>query len=52
LPWSDLFANRGRLLASAARGNVDYGMREELNRIRTALRDAGLKPFYLHSKPR
>ncbi len=45
LPWSDLFATRARLLAGAARGNVDDAMREELNRIRTALRDAGLKPF-------
>lgn len=27
LPWSDLFATRGRLLAGAARGNVDDAMR-------------------------
>ena len=33
------------LPAGAAQGNVDDVMREELNRIRTALRDAGLKPF-------
>ena len=45
LPWSDLFATRGRLLAGAARGNVDDGMREDLIRIRSALRDAGLKAF-------
>jgi hypothetical protein len=45
LPWSDLFAARGRLLAGAAQANVDDVMREELNRVRTALREAGLKPF-------
>ena len=45
LPWSDLFATRGHLLAGAARGNVDDGMREDLIRIRGALRDAGLKAF-------
>jgi tetratricopeptide (TPR) repeat protein len=45
LPWSDLFAARGRLLAGAAQPNVDDVMREELNRVRTALREAGLKPF-------
>ena len=36
---------RGYLLASAARGNVDDGIREELVRIRNALRDAGLRAF-------
>ena len=33
LPWSDLFAARGRLLAGAARGNLDDGSREELVRV-------------------
>ncbi|HEV3190571.1 MAG TPA: AAA family ATPase, partial [Polyangiaceae bacterium] len=47
LPWSDLFAARGRLLAHAARGKVDNRMREDLVRIRTAFRDAGLKAFLL-----
>src|SRR6266478_2339267 len=45
LPWSDLFATRGRLLAGAAQGSVDDGMRDELVRIRTTLRDAGLRAF-------
>jgi tetratricopeptide (TPR) repeat protein len=45
LPWSNLFATRGRLLAGAACGNLDHGTREELSRIQTALRDAGLKAF-------
>jgi hypothetical protein len=42
LPWSDLFAARGRLLAGVARGNLDDGMREDLVRIQTALHNAGL----------
>ena len=45
LPWSDLFAARGRLLAGAARGNLDDGRREGLVRIQTALHNAGLRAF-------
>jgi hypothetical protein len=45
LPWSNLFAMPGRLLAGAARGNVNDGGREDLVRIRTALHDAGLRAF-------
>ena len=41
-PWSDLFVERGRLLAGAARGNLEDGRREELVRIQTALHKAGL----------
>ena len=41
----DLFAARGRLLAGAARGNLDDGRREDLVRIRTALHNAGLMAF-------
>ena len=41
LPWSDLFAARGRLLA----GNLDDGRREDLVRIRSALHNAGLMAF-------
>lgn len=44
LPWSNLFAIRGRLLAGA-RDNIDDGKREDLIRIRTALHDAGLRAF-------
>ena len=42
LPWSDLFAARGRLLAGAARGTLDDGRREDLVCIQTALHNAGL----------
>ena len=45
LPWSNLFAIRGRVLAGAVRGNVVDSRREDLVRIRTALHDAGLKAF-------
>jgi class 3 adenylate cyclase/tetratricopeptide (TPR) repeat protein len=45
LPWSILFAARGRVLASIPRGNIDDGGREELVRIRTALHDVGLRAF-------
>jgi tetratricopeptide (TPR) repeat protein len=45
LPWAELFVARGRLLAGAARGEVDDGRRADLVRIRTALHDAGLKAF-------
>ena len=44
-PGSDLFATRGRLLAGAARCNLDDGRREHLIRIRTALHNAGLMAF-------
>jgi hypothetical protein len=42
LPWSDLFAARGRLLADAARGNLDDDRREDLVRVQIALHNAGL----------
>jgi hypothetical protein len=45
LPWAELFVARGRLLAGAARGDVDAGRRADLVRVRTALHDAGLKAF-------
>jgi class 3 adenylate cyclase/tetratricopeptide (TPR) repeat protein len=40
LPWSELFSARGRALARAAQG---VAKEDELNRIRTALVDTGLK---------
>jgi class 3 adenylate cyclase/tetratricopeptide (TPR) repeat protein len=45
LPWSELFAARGRLLAAALGGNTDDGTRNELVRVRAALGNAGLKVF-------
>jgi class 3 adenylate cyclase/tetratricopeptide (TPR) repeat protein len=45
LPWSDLFASRGRILAAALQGNVDDGLRQNLIRVQTALREVGLRAF-------
>jgi class 3 adenylate cyclase/tetratricopeptide (TPR) repeat protein len=44
LPWSDLFAKRGRFLAKALQG-VDEEVRAELAGIRSSFERAGLKPF-------
>ena len=44
LPWSTLFAARGRCLASALRGDIDEGLRDALTRIRSELLSAGFKP--------
>jgi hypothetical protein len=44
LPWSDLFAKRGRLLGRALQG-VDEDIRVELTGVRSSLERAGLKPF-------
>ena len=44
LPWSDLFAKRGRLLARALQG-IDEDIRAELTDIRSSLERAGFKPF-------
>ena len=44
LPWSDLFAKRGRFLARALQA-VDKNVRTELAGIRSSLKHAGLKPF-------
>jgi len=43
LPWSDLFAARGRALAGALQD--DRGGHEELTRVRAALQAAGMKAF-------
>ena len=45
LPWSTLFAARGRCLASALRGDIDEGLRDALTRIRSELLSAGFKPY-------
>ena len=45
LPWSTLFAARGRALAGALRGPIDEGLRDELTRIRSELSSAGFKPY-------
>jgi tetratricopeptide (TPR) repeat protein len=45
LPWSELFAARGRALAGALQGCTDDAARCELARVRAALVDAGLKAF-------
>jgi class 3 adenylate cyclase len=45
LPWSDLFASRGRALVNSMRRGSCDGTREELVRIRAALLSAGFIPF-------
>ena len=47
LPWADLFAARGRILAKALQG-VDDRVRRELMHVRSSLESAGAKPF-LHA---
>jgi hypothetical protein len=44
LPWSDLFAKRGRLVARAITG-IDGDVRAELTNLRSSLERAGSKPF-------
>jgi hypothetical protein len=44
LPWSDLFAKRGRLLARALQG-IDEDIRAELTGMRSSLERAPFKPF-------
>ena len=44
LPWSDLFAKRGRLLAEALQG-IDEDIRAELTGVRSSLEGAGFRPF-------
>ena len=45
LPWSTLFAARGRLLAGALRKPIDEGLRDALTRMRSELSNAGFKPY-------
>jgi hypothetical protein len=45
LPWSDLFARRGRALVNSLRRGSCDGAREELVRIRAALLSTGFNAF-------
>ena len=45
LPWSSLFAARGRCLANASRGEIADPLLDQLKRIRAELVSAGFKPF-------
>jgi tetratricopeptide (TPR) repeat protein len=45
LPWSSLFAARGRSLASPLRGEIDDGLLDQLKRIRAELMSAGFTAF-------
>jgi class 3 adenylate cyclase/tetratricopeptide (TPR) repeat protein len=45
LPWSTLFAARGRCLAAVLRGDFRDGLFEDLKRVRAELVSAGFKPF-------
>jgi hypothetical protein len=45
LPWSELFAARGRALVRVLQGQADGAVHSELARVRTALLDCGLRAF-------
>jgi tetratricopeptide (TPR) repeat protein len=45
LPWSTLFAARGRCLAAVVQGEVCDELFGDLNRVRAELASAGFKPF-------
>jgi hypothetical protein len=45
LPWADLFAARGRVLAAAMQDRHDEGLQLSLERVRDALADAGFRSF-------
>jgi tetratricopeptide (TPR) repeat protein len=45
LPWSELFVARGRALVRARQDDADDDARRDLERIRAALVDAGLRAF-------
>ena len=46
LPWSDLFAKRGRILAEALQGTSE-NCRAKLADVRSSLERVGFKPFLL-----
>jgi hypothetical protein len=45
LPWSTLFAERGRCLAAVVQGEHRDELFGDLNRVRAKLVSAGFKPF-------
>ncbi|TKC88781.1 tetratricopeptide repeat protein [Trinickia terrae] len=45
LPWADLFAARGRVLARFMQGQADEAARRELERVRVALTEAGFAGY-------
>lgn len=45
LPWAEIFAARGRALATALRGPANGPQQSELRRVRTVLMSAGLGAF-------
>jgi hypothetical protein len=45
LPWSRVFAARGRCFAAVVRGDFRDGLFEDLKRVRAELVSAGFKPF-------
>jgi len=45
LPWSTLFAARGRCLAAVVQGEFRDGLFEDLKRVRAELLSAGFRPF-------
>jgi class 3 adenylate cyclase/tetratricopeptide (TPR) repeat protein len=45
LPWAELFAARGRALALALQAPAGEAIRDELVRLRTALRQAGFRSY-------
>ncbi|MGB7101226.1 MAG: adenylate/guanylate cyclase domain-containing protein, partial [Xanthobacteraceae bacterium] len=45
LPWSSLFAARGRAVAAVLQGSADDLVRHELVRVRSGLQSAGIKAF-------
>jgi class 3 adenylate cyclase/tetratricopeptide (TPR) repeat protein len=47
LPWAELFAARGRVLALCLQGHADNATRRELERVGTGLRDAGFKNYLI-----
>jgi hypothetical protein len=45
LPWAEVFAARGRVLADCLQGRVDAAMQRELERVGAILLDAGFTRY-------